>query len=272
MTLLHNAKTICMTRAHFTANELINATNPVAVNLVGVGGTGSQVLTALARINHTLVVLGHAGLQVNVFDSDTITAANQGRQLFADAEVGLHKSIALVNRVNRFFGTNWKAHAFPFDSKSVGAKPTLTQATITISCVDNVAARFDIAAILERPTHTEHNHPLYWMDFGNSRYTGQVLLSTVGEIKQPNSKKFETVAQLPYVTETYAKQLQQADETDNTPSCSLAEALDKQDLFINSALVQMGSSLLLQLFREGMIFYKGLFMNLHEYRTQPIAV
>ena len=42
------------TKVHFTENTLINPTNPVTVNLIGAGGTGSQVLTALARMNHAL--------------------------------------------------------------------------------------------------------------------------------------------------------------------------------------------------------------------------
>ncbi|GAA4905950.1 hypothetical protein [Mucilaginibacter defluvii] len=34
-------------KVHFTDTNLINATNPVTVNLIGAGGTGSKVLTAL---------------------------------------------------------------------------------------------------------------------------------------------------------------------------------------------------------------------------------
>ena len=39
-------------KVHFMDNTLINPTNPITVNLIGAGGTGSQVLTALARMNH----------------------------------------------------------------------------------------------------------------------------------------------------------------------------------------------------------------------------
>ena len=59
---------------------------------------------------------------------------------------------------------------------------------------------------------------------------------------------------------------------DNTPSCSLAEALTKQDLFINATLSQMGSTLLWNLFREGLTPYRGFFLNLKDFRTQPLAV
>lgn len=90
------------TKVHFTENTLINPTNPVTVNLIGAGGTGSQVLTALARMNHALTELNHAGLSVRLWDDDVINEANLGRQLFAECELGLYKSVALINRANRF--------------------------------------------------------------------------------------------------------------------------------------------------------------------------
>ncbi|WP_316797351.1 ThiF family adenylyltransferase [Pedobacter agri] len=69
-------------RVHIVYPYLINPTNPVSVNLIGAGGTGSQMLTALARINQALVAIGHAGLQVNVFDNDIVQQANLARQLY----------------------------------------------------------------------------------------------------------------------------------------------------------------------------------------------
>ena len=68
------------TKIHFTDNYLINPTNPITVNLIGAGGTGSKVLTALMEMNHSLVELGHAGLQIRLWDDDIVTNANLGRQ------------------------------------------------------------------------------------------------------------------------------------------------------------------------------------------------
>ncbi|HEU4573458.1 MAG TPA: PRTRC system ThiF family protein [Chitinophagaceae bacterium] len=259
---------------HFVEPELLHPYNPVRVNLIGAGGTGSQVLTALARINHSLIALRHPGLMVAIFDDDTIAAANLGRQLFTSDEIGLLKSVALINRINRFFGTNWKAIPEKFNRKTIESCPDYAMAGVTISCVDNVSARFEIASILGKHGKQHHyrNRPLYWMDFGNSKNTGQVILSTVGTIKQAGSKKFRTVDKLPFVTTEFKDLLQQTEQNDDTPSCSLAEALTKQDLFINSALANLGASLLWQLFREGMITNRGFFLNLAEFRTQPLKV
>jgi len=141
------------------------------------------VLTSLARINHSLITLGHPGLMIRLFDDDMITEANLGRQLFAEAESGLNKATALINRINRFFGTNWKAIPHRYSKINLRKKPEFAAANITISCVDTVKARFEIAEIISAVSKEQdntHYRPIYWMDFGNGEYTGQVILSTVG--------------------------------------------------------------------------------------------
>jgi PRTRC genetic system ThiF family protein len=142
------------------------------------------------------------------------------------------------------------------------------------TCVDSVKARFEVAEILKGKNEYRNynNEPKYWIDMGNSQFTGQVLLSTVGDIRQPKSEKYETVSNLPFVTEEFGELLKQSEEQDDTPSCSLAEALEKQDLYINSVLAQMGSSLLWNLFRNGLTENRGFFLNLKNFHSQPIKL
>lgn len=261
--------------AHIVAKTLLNPYNPIVVNLIGAGGTGSQFLTALARMNHSLIALNHPGLMVRVFDDDKVEPANLGRQLFTTAEIGLYKSVALVNRINLFFGTDWKAVPEKYEPATFNGETETTMAELTISCVDTVSARFEICEMLKTIYNSRkqsYHAPLYWLDFGNSRDTGQVILSTIGEIQQPLSKKFALTGKLPLVTEEFKELLEQAETGDDTPSCSLAEALTKQDLFINSALANLGASLLWQLFREGILFNRGFFLNLKEFRTTALKV
>ncbi|MDM8175946.1 PRTRC system ThiF family protein [Olivibacter sp. 47] len=254
--------------AHFCAPYLLDPTNPVTVNLIGAGGTGSSMLTALARIDFALCSLGHAGLDVNVIDPDTIERANAGRLLFTEEEVGLPKAVAFVNRVNRTFGTYWKAFDQPFSED-------IPMANIFISCVDSVDVRFQVADRLKQFREKRQMYrdtPYYWMDFGNNRDCGQVLLSTVTATKQPKSKKFIPVAHLPFVTDEYGSDLLSAEAGEDTPSCSLAEALEKQELFINSTVASNGAALLWQLFRKGMLTNRGFFINLEDFRMQSIKV
>ena len=259
---------------HFTDNALLDPTNPITVNLIGAGGTGHRMLTELVRMHISLQAFGKPGLQVNLFDDDIITEANRGRQMFAQTEIGHFKSVILINRINRFNGTNWKAVPEKYDKQYSGSGES-TWATITIACVDTVQARQDIAHVL-KTLHKAMTHnssqPLYYMDFGNSKDTGQVILSTIGKISQPASKQYRTVEILPMVMDEFGELLSASETTDNTPSCSLAEALTKQDLFINSALANIGASLLWQLFREGILFNRGFFLNLKEFKTQPLKV
>ena len=242
-----------MKRVHYIDSYLINPQHPVTVNVIGAGGTGSQVLTCLARLDTALRGLGHPGLFVTVYDPDTVTEANIGRQLFSPSDTGLNKAQCLVTRVNNFFGNGWRAVPDIYPAILKDARRD-NLANITITCTDNV-----------------YETPLYWMDFGNTQTSGQVVLGTVPKkIKQPVSRLYETVSSLKVITRMvkYTK----GKEKDSGPSCSLAEALEKQDLFINSTLAQLGCNILWKMFRHGMIEHHGLYLNLETMRVNPIAV
>ena len=94
-------------KIHYTENYLLSPHHPVSVIVIGAGGTGSQVITSLARMDRALQALGHPGLYVTVYDPDAVSESNIGRQLFSEPEIGLNKAVALVTRINRFFGTAW---------------------------------------------------------------------------------------------------------------------------------------------------------------------
>lgn len=263
------------TNIHFLDNYLASPTNPIRVIVIGAGGTGSKLMTALMEINHSLLELEHPGLDVHLWDDDMITSANVGRQRFAESEKGLYKAQAIINRLNRWSGTNWKAVTKKFESDSHGNIPENSGASIYISCTDTVASRFEIAEILNKLSKGYGNHRdkvKYWLDLGNTKFTGQGILSTIGKIEQPTSKKFTTFSQLPSIVSEYGNSLKSLEQQDNTPSCSLAESLLKQDLFINSTIAHLGASLLWNLFKTGMTEYRGFFLNLQNFRSQGIPV
>jgi PRTRC genetic system ThiF family protein len=252
-----------MKKVHFTDPYILNPEHEITIALVGAGGTGSQVLTCLSRMDAALKALGHPGLFVTVYDPDVVTPANRGRQLFSERDTGLNKASCLVTRLNRFFGTGWD---------SIPAAYNGNPANIVITCTDNVASRIYVREILmKEPDRYLHPYErfIYWMDFGNTRSTGQVILGSAC-ITQPSSKKFEPAGRLPSVTELF--DYSNPDEKDSGPSCSLAAALQKQDLFINSTLAQLGCGLLWKLFRECMIEYQGIFLNLDTLKTAPVKI
>lgn len=262
-----------MKRVHYTDNYLMNPQHPVTINLIGAGGTGSQVLTCLARMDVTLRALGHPGLFVTLYDPDIVMDANIGRQLFGPSDLELNKAQCLITRINHFFGNDWKAEArnYPPAMKELRRND---MANITITCTDNIKSRLDLWEVLKHvPSsgYMDYSTPLYWLDFGNTQTTGQAVLGTIPKkIKQPASQIYETVASLKVITRfvKYAR----VKETDSGPSCSLAEALSKQDLFINSTLAQLGCDILWKMFRNGMIEHNGLFLNLETLKVNPIGV
>ncbi|RZK42672.1 MAG: PRTRC system ThiF family protein [Pedobacter sp.] len=262
-------------KVHFIDSYLLDPTNPITVSLIGAGGTGSHMLHALARINFKLVTLGKAGLQVTVFDPDQIEAPNLGRAEFSESFVGTNKAVAIVAYINRKYGTNWKALPESYQPFSLRSIPVNRNANLTICCVDSVKARFEIAEVLDKLVSNSSGYrdrPIYCMDFGNDKYTGQVILSTVTETRQPESKKFIPVSVLPSLAQEYAELMGSSEEEKSTPSCSLLEALDKQSLFINSALANLGGALIDQMLDNGLVTSRGFFVNLETFRTEPILL
>lgn len=222
----------------------------VDVLVVGAGGTGSHVLTGLAQLHHAMLALGHpGGLNVTVMDADTVSATNVGRQMFFTSDIGRNKADVLIQRINMAMGVNWRAIPGRFTDKS------RTDADLIIGCVDNRASRQTIAGM------TPHQ-PIYWLDMGNGQHGGQIILGQVGEGKE-----------LPHVGDLFPETIDASlDDKDDTPSCSMAEALEKQSLFINRGMALYGLNLLSELFRYGKIDYHGVFVNLKTARTTPIKI
>lgn len=246
---------------HYLHPEL--ATRQVRVVLVGAGGTGSQMLEQLGRLNRAMLALGHPkGLQVLVVDHDTVSAANVGRQAFYPCDVGSYKALTLVNRLNMAYGTQWGAEVGKLQVRS----HNLGNADVVVGAVDNRAARLAILRCLE---HTSGGIR-YYLDMGNRAADGQVVLGEVTSDKRRTDNPWR----LPHVGELFPELIQAKldKEEDDLPSCSLAEALEKQSLFINSAVSMFASNLLWQLFTKGEIEYHGAFVNLDHMRVMPIGI
>ncbi len=259
------------TRIHFVPAYLANPRDPITIHLVGAGGSGSQMLSALARINYALLKLERQTLDVTVFDPDTVEEPNIGRQLFSVSELGLNKAEALVSRFNRNFGTEWKAEPEKHHLDSFHGKPN-----IIISCTDSAKSRIALGKYLKtiKDTPSLTHQPdeyqwMYWLDLGNLQTTGQAILGS-NVISQPGSKKYVTVDNLPLITEEH--KLSAKMDRGDAPSCSMAEALRKQDLFINSTLVQGAGSLLWNLLTKGYTTIRGFYLNLESLTMMPLQI
>ena len=235
----------------------------VHIALAGAGGNGSQMISGLARLNCAIRALGHPGLEVTVYDPDDVSDANLGRQLFAPGDVGRNKAAVMVNRINAWFGTGWEASPTEFGGRR-GERAGSTE--IVISCVDSARARVIIGGEID----TWYRKPFYWLDLGNRAADGQVVLG----IPAWNDGHAAYEYRLPTVLDLFPDlRYGAADlDADAGPSCSLAQALERQELFVNQAVVTPALQLLWLVFRHGRTDWCGAFVNLTTGRTLPIPV
>src|SRR5579859_7998546 len=230
----------------------------VRVLVVGCGGTGSAVAAGLPYLHQAMIASGHpGGLQVTLMDGDTISPTNCVCQPFSRSEIGLHKVVVLVNRLNIFWGVDWEgvpAH--------LGEHHRIDRADIVIGCVDTRAAR----AVLRDAT-AGTSEVDYWLDLGNNADSGQFIL---GEpLNQVNRRKR---ARLRSVAEFFPAIVDRQLDDDGQPSCSAAEALERQEPFVNQTLAQHALALLGRLFRYGTISYHGGFVSLVSGACAPIRI
>lgn len=237
-------------------------TRAVNVLLVGAGGTGSRMLEKLVALHRALIAKGHpAGLEVTVVDPDTVSTANIGRQAFYPGDVGRFKSDVLVNRANMALeGVIWKSEPAVLTTRA-----NLDRFDLVIGAVDNRAARLAILRGLENCASGTR----YWLDTGNRATDGQVVL---GQVTSRRKVKDDAM-RLPHIAEFYPDLIDSAaEDKDNTPSCSLAEALEKQSLYINPTVSDFAANMLWMLFTEGRLDTQGAFINLKRMMVTPLRV
>lgn len=241
------------------------ASRRVNIVLVGAGGTGSRMLENLMNLHRAMVALGHPqGLDVVLVDDDRVSPANVGRQAFYACDIGSYKALTLINRANMAMGgqVTWTAKV-----GRVTAESKFDDADLVIGAVDNRSARLAIMRALESRYYGD---PAYWLDMGNSQSSGQVVLGQVPICR----RKTDDIWRLPHIGEMYPELIDSKLDKleDDVPSCSLAEALEKQSLFINPAVSLFASNLLWQLFTKGEIEHHGAFVNLEHMTVMPLAI
>ena len=254
-------------RTHRTNPYLINPHHLITVYLIGCGGTVSQMLTQLARIHTALVKTGHMGLHVWAFDSKKVTEANLGRQAFYPCDLGQNKAQVLISRINRYMGLQWTACDCNYDMKDSGS------ANILITAVDEIDCRIMIEEKLEAAKRHQGGNdnaskPYYWLDMGNKKDYGQVVLGTM--CVPAFDKDVQSVRKLLRTTEKYDYKAMTA--KNNEPSCSTMEALEHQDLFTNIFMADYGAALLWRLLFHNELEYHGAFINLKNFTSVPIPV
>lgn len=220
----------------------------VRVLVVGCGGNGSAIAHGLPYLHQALLVYGHPeGLHVTLLDPEVISPTNCVRQPFSRSEIGLYKSVVLANRLNLFWGLEWEGIA-----ERLEPKRKITGMDIVIGCVDTRTARSAIAKYVE-----DWSEVHYWLDLGNNADSGQFVLG-----EPLNRRNHRKRLRLRTISELFPEVVLGELDGDGQPSCSAAEALERQAPFVNPALANHALALLARLFRYGTISYHGGFVSL----------
>jgi len=250
---------------HVLPPEIAESPLRTTIAVIGAGGTGTHVIEGLAMMNEALIALGYNGLSVQVFDDDIVLEHNIGRQSFGWNDCQKNKAEACVARVNRMYGTDWIAQPIRFDP----GKFINGMSNIVITAVDNGKTRNqvyewfkrnagwrvvnEIETGRRRPHHHHAFETHYWLDIGNDDRYGQFLLAS---------------EDLPSSVDLFGK----FSEEPVKASCSAAESLRRQDLFINKLLATHACNLLWELLRKTRITHHGGYLNLATGKLRPIKV
>lgn len=228
----------------------------ITITVIGAGGSGSTFLQHLAKVVYAYQSLYNRFISVVVTDGDTISSGNVGRQAYGQNEVGQNKADVIVSRINRFYGFKWlcrPAH-FRYSEKKIKAKDRDNfyfelSSNFIVSAVDDQETRRQIKEFFDRGTTIKKSpeyRQYFWIDMGNMKTTGQFVVGSP-EMGWPDIMSYQEF--FPPVS-------------DDEPSCSLAMALNKQDLFINPQCAMMAAKWLWECLSKPEIDWRGCFINL----------
>ncbi len=236
--------------------------------LVGCGGTGSFLALDLARL------AWHArerGIEVRLtfVDPDRVELKNVGRQNFVPAEVGWPKAETLARRFNRGFGLDIRHVVAPF-SHNLTTKYQPRAFTMVVGAVDNAQARKSIARAVEL-----RSGRLWWLDCGNLRSAGQIILGNVADEWQVKDAFPGTgyCHSLPAPSLLRPALLVPRPEQPVAASCAELVAQEAQSLMVNRAMATFAGQYLYRLVvtRDLDIFMTLLDLDSGVVTSYPIA-
>ncbi|MBN1690426.1 MAG: ThiF family adenylyltransferase [Dehalococcoidia bacterium] len=185
------------------------------VAVLGCGGTGGFVAEGLCRMLPKKY-------KITLIDHDRVEERNRLRQNFHSEDLGKFKSEALAERFCRIYSREILYSVWPLMA------PDHFQ--LVIGCVDNARAR----EMLSR------SHYSWWIDSGNSRHSGQVLIGNTQKWPPQNLKAFSQQKMYAKRTVNYlpAPTLQLPSLLAPSPAPSCAED-DDQSPVINQAMAAL---------------------------------
>ncbi len=214
----------------------------VRLTLVGCGGTGSHLASALVALDLALRERGIA-CEIVFLDPDVVEEKNVGRQLFALADVGQPKAQVLAERLNAAFGTRIGALARAVTKEEGDGATFVGDGTlsIVIGCVDNAPARVAIARAVQAAEGR-----LWWLDCGNEHRSGQVALGNCAPARAlRGAVALGLIDRLPAPHVVYPDLVRPRRRATRAPrSCAEAAAAGEQSLMVNRVVAAYAGAML----------------------------
>ena len=233
------------TSGHTVEAQSFRHEQEATIVLVGCGGTGGFLAEAVCRL-----LMGKQA-QLYLVDMDRVEPQNVARQAFDRSEVGRFKAEVLARRLSRRFGREIGYSVLPYDRElhSQVFDRLRSRLNLILGCVDNAAARRAIAETLGAPIGGHGYAPavgsVWWLDCGNGRNSGQILL---GNVTRPEELRGAFVPQSGLCIALPAPSIQRPDLLDAPPApqprldCAEAVARGDQGPTINQVVAAIAAS------------------------------
>ena len=162
--------------------------NTLRFVVVGAGGTGSFVVPALARLIFELKQQQNKSSEMLIVDPDVVENGNIPRSNFCFAEVGRYKAQTLAERVATAWGieVGFSCEKFDAEQHLKSTNSDYRSLTIIVGCVDNYLARREMHRAFDEFRGYGDASRLWWIDGGNGKTSGQVLLGSTTKILKPD--------------------------------------------------------------------------------------
>ena len=154
--------------------------NTLRFIVVGAGGTGSFIVPALARLIYELKQQQNKSAEMVIVDPDVVETGNIPRSNFCFAEVGRYKAQTLAERVSMAWGieTSFSCERLDPEKHLKSSNSDYRSLAIIVGCVDNYLARREMHRALDEFRSYGDASRVWWIDGGNGRSSGQVLLGS----------------------------------------------------------------------------------------------
>ena len=234
------------------------------VTIVGLGGTGAFLAEDLARLFSV-----HFGWRVRLtlVDHDVVEEHNEQRQAFTKGDRGRPKAQVVGERLVRQFPVEVALSLAPYDHRRDAPRDDRRTArsalSLLVGCVDNPLARCELARTLRSDGYSQ---PVWWLDFGNSAASGQVLLgnaSRAEDLRGAFDPEKHTCRALP-APSVQAPELLEAPLAvlpAPDPDCAAAQAAGDQEPFVNRAIAALGLAMVTRLC-QGRLTWRATYFDL----------